>query len=167
MHCSLFELQHSQGCNNDYLEIREGNSTGTLVGHFCGNTLPSNYTSLIGHVLWIKFVSDSSVSGAGFRAMFTHCNFIPLHLINLIIEVLFGPCKSNNYINKYYIKAPNVLPHYSVTHFFQCMEMMSQVALARLLHLCIPVLTQTMQTTVGPLLSVETPTLRSGFWILI
>lgn len=71
----MFELQHSQGCNNDYLEIREGNSTGTLVGRFCGNTLPSNYTSLIGHVLWIKFVSDSSVSGAGFRATFTHCNF--------------------------------------------------------------------------------------------
>ncbi|MCJ8728547.1 hypothetical protein PDJAM_G00005700 [Pangasius djambal] len=68
----LFELQQSQGCNNDYLEIREGNSTGTLVGRFCGNTLPSNYTSLIGHVLWIKFVSDSSVSGAGFRATFTH-----------------------------------------------------------------------------------------------
>lgn len=80
-------MQQSQGCNNDYLEIREGNSTGTLVGRFCGNTLPSNYTSLLGHVLWIKFVSDSSVSGAGFRATFTHCNVIPLHLI----EVIFGP----------------------------------------------------------------------------
>ncbi|KAG9276492.1 cubilin [Astyanax mexicanus] len=68
----LFELQQSTGCNNDYLEIREGNSTGALVGRFCGNSLPSNYTSLIGHVLWVKFVSDSSVSGAGFRATFSH-----------------------------------------------------------------------------------------------
>uniref|UniRef100_A0A4W4F6Q8 Cubilin n=1 Tax=Electrophorus electricus TaxID=8005 RepID=A0A4W4F6Q8_ELEEL len=68
----LFELQQSEGCNNDYLEIREGNSTGALVGRFCGNSLPSNYTSLIGHVLWVKFISDSSVSGAGFRATFSH-----------------------------------------------------------------------------------------------
>ncbi|XP_066539114.1 cubilin [Hoplias malabaricus] len=68
----LFELQQSTNCNNDYLEIREGNSTGALVGRFCGNNLPSNYTSLIGHVLWVKFVSDSSVSGAGFRATFSH-----------------------------------------------------------------------------------------------
>ncbi|XP_017555843.2 cubilin [Pygocentrus nattereri] len=68
----LLELQQSTDCNNDYLEIREGNSTGTLVGRFCGNSLPSNYTSLICHVLWVKFVSDASVSGAGFRATFSH-----------------------------------------------------------------------------------------------
>ncbi|KAK2886327.1 cubilin [Channa argus] len=67
-----FHLQGDSGCQNDYLEIREGNSTGQLVGRFCGNSLPSNYTSVIGHILWIKFVSDASVSGAGFRATFSH-----------------------------------------------------------------------------------------------
>ncbi|KAI4871253.1 hypothetical protein NFI96_019773 [Prochilodus magdalenae] len=67
-----FELQQSTSCDKDYLEIREGSSTGALVGRFCGTSLPSNYTSLIGHVLWVKFVSDSSVSGAGFRATFSH-----------------------------------------------------------------------------------------------
>ncbi|XP_066579431.1 cubilin [Amia ocellicauda] len=68
----MFQLQPSSGCSNDYLEIREGNATGQLVGRFCGNSLPVNYTSVIGHVLWVKFVSDSSISGAGFRATFTH-----------------------------------------------------------------------------------------------
>ncbi|XP_074549445.1 cubilin [Halichoeres trimaculatus] len=67
-----FHLQGDYSCQNDYLEIREGNSTGTLVGRFCGNSLPSNYTSVVGHILWIKFVSDASVSGAGFRATFSH-----------------------------------------------------------------------------------------------
>ncbi|KTF87440.1 hypothetical protein cypCar_00025640 [Cyprinus carpio] len=68
----MFQLQQSSDCSNDYLEVREGHSTGTLVGRFCGDSLPSNYTSIMGHILWIKFVSDSSVSGAGFRAVFSH-----------------------------------------------------------------------------------------------
>ncbi|XP_034025114.1 cubilin [Thalassophryne amazonica] len=68
----VFQLQGNLQCSNDYVEIREGNSTGPIVGRFCGNTLPSNYTSVIGHILWIKFVSDASISGAGFRATFSH-----------------------------------------------------------------------------------------------
>ncbi|KAM6900418.1 cubilin [Xenentodon cancila] len=68
----MFHLQEGAGCQNDYLEIREGNSTGPLVGRFCGTSLPSNYTSVIGHILWVKFVSDASISGAGFRATFSH-----------------------------------------------------------------------------------------------
>ncbi|XP_046880031.1 cubilin [Hypomesus transpacificus] len=67
-----FQLQQSSGCNNDFLEIREGNSAGALVGRFCGDSLPSNYTSLIGHILWVKFRSDASVSGSGFRLTFSH-----------------------------------------------------------------------------------------------
>ncbi|KAL2085662.1 hypothetical protein ACEWY4_018982 [Coilia grayii] len=67
----MFQLQASTSCNNDYLEIREANSTGPLIGRFCGDSLPSNYTSVIGHVLWLKFVSDASVSGAGFRVTFS------------------------------------------------------------------------------------------------
>nr|XP_046226989.1 cubilin [Scatophagus argus] len=67
-----FHLQGDSGCQNDYLEIKEGNSTGPVVGRFCGNSLPSNYTSVTGHILWVKFVSDASVSGAGFRATFSH-----------------------------------------------------------------------------------------------
>ncbi|CAG5895667.1 unnamed protein product [Menidia menidia] len=74
----MFNLQGDSSCQNDYLEIREGNSTGSLVGLFCGNMLPSNYTSVIGHILWVKFVSDASVSGEGFRATFSHLYGIDL-----------------------------------------------------------------------------------------
>ena len=72
---SMFQLQASTNCNNDFLEIREANSTGPLIGRFCGDSLPSNYTSVIGHVLWLKFVSDASVSGAGFRITFSLCEY--------------------------------------------------------------------------------------------
>ncbi|KAM9307657.1 cubilin [Gastrophryne carolinensis] len=67
-----FSLQESENCAKDYLEIREGNATGALWGKFCGNTLPINVSSIFGHVLWIKFVSDGSISGSGFRASFSH-----------------------------------------------------------------------------------------------
>lgn len=72
---SMFHLQGNPDCQNDYLEIREGSSTGSVVGRFCGTSLPSNYTSVTGHILWVKFVSDGSVSGAGFRATFSHCKY--------------------------------------------------------------------------------------------
>ncbi|KAK2531299.1 Cubn [Columba livia] len=67
-----FQLEDSAGCTKDYLEIREGNNTGVLAGRFCGNSLPSNYTSTVGHILWVKFVSDSSGTAVGFRATFSH-----------------------------------------------------------------------------------------------
>lgn len=68
-----FQVESSSGCTKDYLEIREGNATGTLAGKFCGDSLPSNYTSTVGHILWVKFVSDSSGTDVGFRATFSHC----------------------------------------------------------------------------------------------
>ncbi|XP_071062991.1 LOW QUALITY PROTEIN: cubilin [Pseudochaenichthys georgianus] len=68
----IFQLQGDPDCDNDFLEIREGDSAGPLVGRFCGASLPSNYTSVVGHILWVKFVSDASISGAGFRATFAH-----------------------------------------------------------------------------------------------
>ncbi|XP_062489682.1 cubilin isoform X1 [Pezoporus occidentalis] len=68
----VFQVEDSSGCTKDYVEIREGNDTGRLVGRFCGNFLPSNYTPVIGHVLWVKFVSDSSGTDTGFRATFSH-----------------------------------------------------------------------------------------------
>uniref|UniRef100_A0A665V841 Cubilin n=1 Tax=Echeneis naucrates TaxID=173247 RepID=A0A665V841_ECHNA len=68
----VFHLQGDFNCQNDYVEIREGNSTGPLVGRFCGNSLPSNYTSVTAHILWVKFISDVSLSGEGFRATFSH-----------------------------------------------------------------------------------------------
>ncbi|KAF6371602.1 cubilin [Rhinolophus ferrumequinum] len=67
-----FQLEESQDCSRDFVEIREGNATGHLVGRYCGNVLPVNYSSIVGHSLWIRFVSDGSSSGTGFQATFTN-----------------------------------------------------------------------------------------------
>ncbi|XP_029444624.1 cubilin [Rhinatrema bivittatum] len=67
-----FQLQNSENCTCDYVEIREGNATGQLVGKYCGNSLPDNFTSVTGHILWVKFVSDGSATALGFRAIFSH-----------------------------------------------------------------------------------------------
>uniref|UniRef100_A0A8C0J8V6 Cubilin n=1 Tax=Chelonoidis abingdonii TaxID=106734 RepID=A0A8C0J8V6_CHEAB len=67
-----FQLENSEGCTKDYLEIRKGNDTGEMVGRYCGDSLHLNYTSIIGHILWVKFVSDGSGSDVGFRANFAH-----------------------------------------------------------------------------------------------
>lgn len=65
-----FQLEDSQDCSRDFVEIREGNATGHLVGRYCGHTLPLNYSSILGHSLWVRFVSDGSGSGTGFQATF-------------------------------------------------------------------------------------------------
>uniref|UniRef100_A0A8C3YL53 Cubilin n=1 Tax=Catagonus wagneri TaxID=51154 RepID=A0A8C3YL53_9CETA len=67
-----FQLEDSQDCSRDFVEIREGNATGRLVGRYCGNVLPRNYSSITGHNLWIRFVSRGSGSGVGFQAAFNN-----------------------------------------------------------------------------------------------
>jgi len=49
-------------------QVREGlDESGSFVGRFCGNVTPPIYTSTQNN-LWIKFQSDISVGGSGFRA---------------------------------------------------------------------------------------------------
>ncbi|XP_076437271.1 cubilin-like isoform X2 [Babylonia areolata] len=62
---SMFNLESSSGCTNDYLEVRDGNATGTVRGRFCGSTLPTNLTA--SGTVWLKFRSDSQITGQGFR----------------------------------------------------------------------------------------------------
>lgn len=71
-----FQLENSLNCNKDFVEIREGNATGHLVGRYCGNSLPGNYSSIQGHTLWVRFVSDGSGSAMGFQARFNHSKLI-------------------------------------------------------------------------------------------
>ncbi|XP_053215446.1 cubilin [Podarcis raffonei] len=67
-----FQMEASDDCNKDYLEIREANVSGHLVGRFCGDSVLENYTSITGHGLWVIFVSDASGDGRGFQATFAH-----------------------------------------------------------------------------------------------
>ncbi|XP_075408563.1 cubilin [Tenrec ecaudatus] len=69
---TTFQLEDSQDCSRDFVEMREANATGLLVGRYCGHVLPLNYSSIVGENLWVRFVSDGSGSGRGFQATFTH-----------------------------------------------------------------------------------------------
>ncbi|XP_033347146.1 cubilin [Bombus vosnesenskii] len=62
-----FDLQQSDDCNMDYLEIREDSGIGKLINTFCGTNAEPVQTS---KKLWIKFKSDNEGAGKGFRAHF-------------------------------------------------------------------------------------------------
>ncbi|XP_025082101.1 low-density lipoprotein receptor-related protein 4-like [Pomacea canaliculata] len=63
-------LDGSQGCTHDYLQIRDGGLiTSPLMDTYCGTTLYRKLSS--SNILWIKFHSDSSQSGAGFQIQYT------------------------------------------------------------------------------------------------
>lgn len=69
-----FSIPESSNCTTDYLEIRSNNSTGPLLGYYCGNEPPSNLTN-IGN-LWLLFksskleVGEDPVQAKGFIAEF-------------------------------------------------------------------------------------------------
>lgn len=74
----IFELEDSEKCKHDYLEIREadpkamkGDHGPILTGRRCGNTIPSTIQSA-GNVVWVQFVSNDNATTVykGFRASF-------------------------------------------------------------------------------------------------
>lgn len=64
-----FNLEESEFCNEDYVEVRQSSSSGQLQGIYCGSNLPSNIT--VASSLWIKFRSDATGTGTGFSAYYT------------------------------------------------------------------------------------------------
>ncbi|XP_011185073.1 cubilin homolog [Zeugodacus cucurbitae] len=65
-----FNTELSDGCNKDYLEVRESTESGRLMGVFCGNDIPSPITGL--QSMWIKFASDNDGVGNGFVASYNY-----------------------------------------------------------------------------------------------
>lgn len=64
-----FDVAQSENCNRDYLEVRDGNSSGKLLGVFCGNAQPSTISH--NNSLWLFFESkpvdgDDVLTGKGF-----------------------------------------------------------------------------------------------------
>ncbi|PVD37210.1 hypothetical protein C0Q70_04205 [Pomacea canaliculata] len=58
------------GCNTDYIQIRDGCSlTAPLMATYCGSSLPPVVRSF-SNCLHVRFVSDGSVTGAGFQASY-------------------------------------------------------------------------------------------------
>ncbi|XP_041982769.1 cubilin-like [Aricia agestis] len=71
-----FDLDESEKCNEDYLEVREDNGAGNLLGLYCGHGIPLNQT--VSSKLYIKFHSNSDKTGQGFLLQygFLHGNDI-------------------------------------------------------------------------------------------
>lgn len=69
-----FDLEESDYCNGDYVEIRQSNSSGPLIGdrRLCGSgkdNLPSLDFSFSGDI-WIKFRTDEGNIAKGFMLHF-------------------------------------------------------------------------------------------------
>lgn len=64
-----FDVEESESCNMDYLEVHSGSEEGPLLGHFCGSQVPGQV--LEAERLWIKFNSDVSGSRSGFLAYYS------------------------------------------------------------------------------------------------
>ena len=82
-------LESSSGCYYDYVEVREGkhnqiwgfstyimmctgSEDGDILATICDSETQTNLSSVSGHILYIKFKSDSSISGDGFQAYYEH-----------------------------------------------------------------------------------------------
>lgn len=65
------DIERSSPCRWDYVEVRDGSDgRSPVVGSYCGNVLPPPHISTT-HQLFIRFRSDSSIAGSGFRAEYT------------------------------------------------------------------------------------------------
>ncbi|XP_029048305.2 cubilin isoform X2 [Osmia bicornis bicornis] len=65
---SEFELQQSENCDLDYLEIREDSGIGKLLSTSCGTNIEPVQSS---SKLWIKFKSDGDQVAKGFLGQYT------------------------------------------------------------------------------------------------
>lgn len=57
-----FDIPFSEKCNLDYLEVRENDSVGKLIGAFCGNDPLSNVSAIGTMVLIFKSSSDGTAN---------------------------------------------------------------------------------------------------------
>ena len=70
----------------DYVEMREGgDDESPLIGRYCGDTLPSEHVSS-GNEIYVRFKTDHSVSGTGFRIRYDLSKVIRITYLFLIIN---------------------------------------------------------------------------------
>lgn len=71
---NTLDIQFSDGCSDDYLEVREGGEDGKLIGVYCGTEPDRNVTTA--NSIWIKFKSGSDGTAKGFTAEYSYGNNI-------------------------------------------------------------------------------------------
>lgn len=64
------DIELSDKCNEDYLEIRENGISGKLIGVYCGNNVPSDLPQA--ERFWLKFKSTSDGVAGGFLAQYSY-----------------------------------------------------------------------------------------------
>ncbi|XP_053662149.1 cubilin homolog [Anopheles marshallii] len=64
------DIEPTDDCNGDYLEVRERDANGPLLGDFCGNQIPTNLTEASS--FWIKFRSNGAGVSKGFLAEYAY-----------------------------------------------------------------------------------------------
>ncbi|XP_017055443.1 cubilin homolog [Drosophila ficusphila] len=85
------DLEKSDGCNRDYLEVREESERGKLIGVYCGNEVPGVIRS---HgSIWMKFKSDDDNVGEGFMASYNYEHHNEVNGTEGIIESPHYPSK--------------------------------------------------------------------------
>ncbi|ETN66367.1 hypothetical protein AND_001841 [Anopheles darlingi] len=65
------DIVPTEGCNGDYLEVRESDVSGRLLGDFCGTVQPEGNLSAVGG-MWIKFRSSGPTVANGFLAHYAY-----------------------------------------------------------------------------------------------
>ncbi|XP_053980364.1 uncharacterized protein LOC128877245 [Hylaeus volcanicus] len=66
-----FKLEDSADCRYDFLEVRDGqHGYSNLLGNYCGTNFPPEITSKTRY-LWLRFHSDDSIEGKGFKAVWS------------------------------------------------------------------------------------------------
>ena len=90
-----FDLQESDSCNEEYIEVREGGAGGQLLNLACSSDAPNNLTQYTS--IWIKFKSGELSSKTGFKAYYSlrknlYRFFCPLFfflLVNICLTILY------------------------------------------------------------------------------
>uniref|UniRef100_A0A1B6D601 Metalloendopeptidase n=1 Tax=Clastoptera arizonana TaxID=38151 RepID=A0A1B6D601_9HEMI len=65
-----FEIEDEQDCAYDYVDVYSGlDASGSIYGHFCGNTNPTDIVSFTESLL-VRFHSDDTIVSKGFSASY-------------------------------------------------------------------------------------------------
>ena len=72
-----------------FFQVRDDDQFGTVLGTFCGNTLPEPVTSSSNR-MWVKYRTDYSVSGTGFHAAYSACKL--RHCWSIGHVYIYGQC---------------------------------------------------------------------------
>lgn len=96
-----FDLEYSNNCTYDYLEIRDGgHGYDRLKTKLCGSTFPQIIEST-SRFLWLRFKSDDTIEGGGFTAVYesfrpengeqkTPCSFISYFINGVMGRTVLG-----------------------------------------------------------------------------